>query len=70
MTFVTTPTDVLAAVSWIHWEICSNVSRTNGIGAAVLRGAIVGAADGYTLVAARTVLATDAVGTPDGAFVA
>jgi hypothetical protein len=71
MTFVTTPTDVLAAVSWIHGKLVPIVSGTDGIGVAVLRGAVVGVADACTLVAVPCAPpATDAVGTSDGAFVA
>ncbi len=71
MTFVTTPTEVLAGVSWIHGKLVAAVSGTDGIGVAVLRGAVVGVGEGCTLVAPPCApLATDAVGTSDGAFVA
>ncbi|GEM_PF-2783159 len=69
MTFVTTPTDVLSGVSWTHWKLVPTVSGANGIGVAVLRAAVVGVAEGYALEAAPCEpLATEAVGSSDGAF--
>jgi Ca2+-transporting ATPase len=63
--------DVRSGVSWIHGKLVPTVSGANGVGVAVLRGAVVGVADGGVLVAAPCEpLATDAVGISDGAFVA
>jgi hypothetical protein len=71
MTFVTTPTDVLAAVSWMHGKLVPPVSGIEGISVMVLRGAVVGVADGCTLVAAPSAPPViDAVGTSNGVFVA
>ncbi len=71
MTFVTTPTDVRSDVSWIHGKLVPTVSGADGVGVAVLRGAVVGVADGGVFVAAPCEpLATDAVGISDRAFVA
>ena len=70
MTFVTTPTDLLSGVSWMHGKLVPTVSGTDGVGVVVLRGAVVGVGEGCTLVAAPCApLATDAVGTPDAAVV-
>jgi hypothetical protein len=64
MTFVTTPTDVLAAVSWMHGKLVPTVSGTDGIGVAVLRGAVVGVAEGCVPVGtAVEAEAIDAFGT-------
>ena len=70
MTFVTTPTDVRSGVSWMHGKLIPVESGVDGIGVAVLRGAVVGVAEGCMLVAAPCEpLATEAVGSADGAFV-
>jgi hypothetical protein len=71
MTLVTTPTDVLSGVSWIHGKLVPTVSGADGIGVAVLRGAVVGVAEGCVFVVAPCEpFATEAVESSDGAFVA
>jgi hypothetical protein len=71
MTFITTPTDVRSRVSWIHGKLVPTVSGADGVGVAVLRGAVVGVADGGVFVAAPfEPVVVDAVGSSDGAFVA
>ena len=68
MTFVTTPTDVRSVVSWMHGKLVPTVSGADGV--VVLRGAAVGVAKGCVFVAAPfESLATEAVGSSDGAFV-